>query len=51
MLTKLGIKKLGRFAVAALFLFALTATPVMLGCGKKAPPKPPKTKIKSVTPR
>jgi hypothetical protein len=45
------IRKLSRLGVAALLLFALTATPIMLGCGKKAPPKPPKEEVSSVLPR
>ncbi len=35
-------KKIGRMIVSALFIFALLATPIVLGCGKKGPPKPPK---------
>jgi len=46
-----NIRKLGRIGVALVFLFALTATPIMLGCGKKAPPMPPKAKTSSVSPR
>lgn len=28
--------------LSALFIFILLATPIVLGCGKKGPPKPPK---------
>jgi predicted small lipoprotein YifL len=35
------IKKIGRMTISALFIFALLTTPIVLGCGKKGPPKPP----------
>ena len=49
-MTKQKIKKLSRFGVAAFLLFALTATPIILGCGKKAPPKPPKASSTKISP-
>jgi hypothetical protein len=35
-------KNICRLLVSALFIFTLLATPIVLGCGKKGPPKPPK---------
>lgn len=43
-------KKIGRIVVSALFIFALLATPIVLGCGKKGPPKPPKVDTPSKRP-
>ncbi|MBE9532446.1 MAG: hypothetical protein IME98_06535 [Proteobacteria bacterium] len=43
-------KKFSRMALSALFIFVLLATPIVLGCGKKAPPKPPKVSSTSQLP-
>ena len=51
MKTAWNIRKLSRLGVALVFIFALAATPIMLGCGKKGPPKPPKEKTSSLLPR
>ena len=43
--------KISRMIVSALFIFALLATPIVLGCGKKGPPKPPKVDSPSKSPK